>query len=169
MVGQMDLLESFNSAIEKMENAKTAYEWLKRNEEICDTREQTRQFDVFKEINTVPDILLRCFAYEKRIPCYETSYDRNGQFSMSLIDVRDLKTKTYAYNICSSILYYNSQNPDKAYLKDVDFASFFDDSKEIRNLNTHVGVRGILQDVYRVYNNLNKILLALDCNQEKKQ
>lgn len=39
---QMDLKESLNSAIEKMENAKAAYEWLKRNEETQDTKEQTR-------------------------------------------------------------------------------------------------------------------------------
>ena len=55
MNGQIDLEESLNSAIEKMENAKGAYEWLKRNEDTSDNREQTRQFDIFKEIHTVPD------------------------------------------------------------------------------------------------------------------
>lgn len=168
MGGQMDLKESLNSAIEKMENAKKAYEWLKRNGDTSDTGEHTRQFDIFKEINTVPDILLRCFALEKGIPCYKTYHGRNGEFDVSSVDVRDLETKTYAYNVCSSILYYNSLNPDKSYLEDVDFASFFEDSKEFRNLNTHVGVRGVLQDVYRVFTNLNKILLALDCNKERK-
>ena len=76
MDNQMNLQESLNSAIQKMENAKEAYEWLKRNEKESDTKEQERQFVVFKEINTVPDILLRCFAYEKRIPCYECKYNK---------------------------------------------------------------------------------------------
>lgn len=174
---QLDLQESLNSAIEKMENAKDAYEWLKEQEKLeknggtGDTREQTRQFDIFKEINTVPDILLRCFAIEKGITCYETLYKREGnerEPQFNEIEVRNLGTKTYAYDLCKSILYHNSQKPDQAYLQDVDFASFFDDSKEFRNLNTHTGVRGVLQDVYRIFVNLNKILSALDCNQERK-
>ena len=165
---QMNLNESVNTAIEKMENAKCAYEWLKRNENTSDTREQTRQFDIFKEINTVPDILLRCFVLEKGINCYEPFYDENRNFAPYQIDVQDLATKTYAHKVCSSILYHNSIHPENAYLEDVDFASFFDDTKEFRNLNTHVGVRGVLQDVYRIFVNLNKILLALDCNTERK-
>ena len=109
---QMNLNESVNTAIEKMENAKCAYEWLKRNENTSDTREQTRQFDIFKEINTVPDILLRCFVLEKGITCYEPFYDENRNFAPYQIDVQDLATKTYAHKVCSSILYHNSiQNP----------------------------------------------------------
>lgn len=161
----MNLQESLNSAIQKMENAKEAYEWLKRNEKESDTKEQERQFVVFKEINTVPDILLRCFALEKGIPCYE--YDRQEKEYYE-VDVKDLATITYAHKICSSILYYNSKHPQNAYLEDVDFAAFFDEKKEIRNLNTHVGVRGVLQDVFRIFKNLNKILLALDCNTDRK-
>lgn len=163
----MNLQESLNSAIQKMENAKEAYEWLKRNEKESDTKEQERQFVVFKEINTVPDILLRCFAYEKRIPCYECKYNKKEKEYYE-IDVKNLGTLTYAYKICGSILYYNSKHPQNAYLEDVDFAAFFDEKKNIRNLNTHVGVRGVLQDGFRIFKNLNKILLALDCNTERK-
>ena len=70
---KIDLNESLNSAIEKMENAKKAYEWLKRNEETSNTQEQTEKFDIFKEISTVPDILLRCFVIEKGIPLLSDS------------------------------------------------------------------------------------------------
>lgn len=169
MSKQVILQESLQSAIEKMENARSAYEWLKRNEGTSDTREQTRQFDIFKEITTVPDILLRCFVLEKGITCYECNYDKTKEkYAIFPIDVQDCDTKTYAHKVCSSILYHNSEHPENAYLEDVDFASFFDDTKDIRNLNTHIGVRGVLQDVYRRFVNLNKILLALDCNTERK-
>ena len=91
---KVNLNESLNSAIEKMENAKGAYEWLKRNEGTSDTKEQTRQFDIFKEISTVPDILLRCFVVEKGIPCYEFSGRKND--NPHLVDVSNLSTNTYA-------------------------------------------------------------------------
>lgn len=168
---KIDLNESLNSAIEKMENAKKAYEWLKRNEETSNTQEQTEKFDIFKEISTVPDILLRCFVIEKGIPCYQIPpgrKDGSTQVHPKEVAIQNLEAKAYAYNLCRSILYYNAQNPDKTYLQDVDFTSFFDESKEVRNLNTHAGVRGVLQDAYRIFVNLNKILLSLDCNQEHK-
>lgn len=171
---QVDLQESLNSAIEKMENAKNAYEWLKKHEELernvglGDTREQTKQFDIFKEINTVSDILLECFVIEKGIQCYCYYKKKEEDNQIEPVDVRNRKATIYSYDLCKSILYHNSQNPDQTYLQDVDFASFFDDSKHFRNLNTHTGVRGVLQDVYRIFANLNKILSALDCNQERK-
>jgi hypothetical protein len=165
MSTQIDLRESLNTAIEKMMNARNAYEWLKRNKETSDTQEQTAQFDLFKEVSTVPDILMRCFVIEKGITCYKKKND--GITNEEVHDIQKLETAMYAYNMCSSILFHNSQNPENTYLEDVDFASFFDDGKKVRNLNTHVGVRGVLQDGYRLFSNLNKILLALDCNTEK--
>lgn len=166
---QMNLQESLQSALNKMKNAKEAYEWLKRNGDTSDSREQTRQFDIFKEISTVPDILLRCFVFEKKIPCFESKFDKaTKKYEFYEVDVQNLTTVTYAHKVCSSILYYNALHPSMAYLEDVDFGSFFDDAKEIRNMNTHIGVPGALQDVYRIFKNLNKILLALDCNKDKE-
>lgn len=63
--------------------------------------------------------------------------------------------------LCSAILVYNSENVENMWLKDVDFSCFVEDSKNSRNLDEHLGITGALQDLYRVYFNLNKICRAL--------
>lgn len=152
---EMDLFESVNTAIEKMQNASHAYEWLRRNIHTSDTQEQTKQFDLLKEINTVPDILFRCYVLEKNI------HYPGG-------NVKLLSTDCYSKSLMGAILVHNQLNPSNKYLTDVDFACFFDDSKTARNFNVHVGVRGVLYDVYRIFENLNKVLLDLEINQERR-
>ena len=165
----MNLQESLKTAIDKMKNAKESYGWLKRNVDISDSAEHTRHFDIFKQVTGVSEILLRCFLVEKNIDCYKYRKDKKtGDVTISVVSPQDLDNTFVLHELCGALFYYNSQQPTIKFLEDVDFSCFFNDVKKERNLNEHAGVRGVLQNIFRQFVNLNKILLALDCNVHKE-
>ena len=101
------------------------------------------------------DILLRCFVIEKKIPV-----NKKGK-KIIITEGTDEEGFT-AYEFCCGVLAYNKENPDKQWLTDIDFTCFVRENKKPRNLDEHLGVISALQDLYRVYFNLNIICKALD-------
>ena len=163
-----DLCERVKTAADKMENAYEAYKWLVNHEsDIDNSKQYTEKFDIFKGLFSVADILLRCFIEEKGIICWKKIGSKEDS-QYHAVDVSHMDTKVNLHELCSSILYHNVQKTGPKYLLDVDFACFFGTSKERRNLNEHIGVKGNLQDAYRLFVNLNKILLSLNCNKTRR-
>ncbi len=153
----MVLRDSINTASIKMVNSYKAYEWMLKNKETIgeDDDDYKKHFFEAQQIFSVVDILLRCFIIEKHIPIYK---EDKKIYITEETDGQICTTNQY----CCGILAYNQDNPDKQWLTDVDFSCFVGDNKKIRNLNEHLGVMGVLQDLYQIYLNLNKVCNSLD-------
>lgn len=151
------LKDSVNTAVLKIENSYKSYEWILRNKDSIekDDEDYKRHFSEAQQVFSAVDVLLRCFLIEKKIPVYKKS---KKIIITESTDEQEFKTA----ELCSGILTYNKENPDKQWLINVDFSCFMEENKKVRNLNEHLGVVSALQDLYRVYFNLNIICNALD-------
>lgn len=140
-----------------MKNSYRAYEWILRNKDTIEKTDDDykRYFSEAQQVFSAVDILLRCFVIEKKIPL-----DKRGK---KIIITEEIDEEIFnTHELCCGILAYNKENPDKQWLTDVDFSCFTGENKKTRNLNEHLGVVSALQDLYRVYINLNIICNALD-------
>lgn len=153
----MILKDSVNTAISKMKNSYKAYEWILKNKDSIekDDDDYKRYFSEAQQVFSAVDILLRCFVIEKKIPI-------NKKGNKVIITERTDEEIFNTHELCCGILAYNKENPDKQWLTDVDFFCFTGENKKARNLDEHLGVVSTLQDLYRVYFNLNIICNALD-------
>lgn len=153
----MVLKESIDAAIIKMEKSYKSYEWLLRNPTSFkeDYHNYAEHFSDTQDIFSAIDILLRCFIIEKKIPMYA----KNKQIIVTE-QMDDYKFTTNDF--CCGILAYNEKNCDSQWLTDVDFSCFIDDYKRPRNMDEHLGITGIVQDLYRIYHNVNKLCAAIN-------
>lgn len=153
----MKLKDSVDTAVLKMESSYKAYEWILKNEDSIkkDDDDYKRHFSEAQQVFSAVDVLLRCFVIEKNIPVY-----KNGK---KFIITEETDEEIFnTYELCCGILLYNKENPDKQWLTSVDFSYFIGENKKARNLDEHLGIVSALQDLYRVYFNLNNICAALD-------
>ena len=153
----MRLKDSVNTAVLKIENSYKAYEWILKNEDSIekDDNDYKRHFSQAQQVFSAVDILLRCFVIEKNIPVYKKN---KKIFITEGTDEKVFNTN----DLCRGILAYNKENPNKQWLTNVDFSCFIDENKKTRNSDEHLGIVSALQDLYRVYYNLNIICDALD-------
>lgn len=156
----MILGESVNTAIVKMKDSYNAYRWILANKNLAEKEIENYKsyFSEAQQIFSAVDILLRCFIIEKKIPIF-----RGNKEVFVTEETDNLFVTTTEF--CCAILAYNKENPDKQWLKEVDFDYFIEDNKEPRNENEHLGITGELQDLYRVYYNLNMICKELDATE----
>lgn len=157
----MILKESIKTAIQKTKSSYDAYEWILRNQTTVEesSEDYKSNFSTAQQVFSAVDILLRCFVIEKAIPVYRVT--KTGFKPIRITeqtDDQEFKTS----ELCRGILAYNQAFPEKQWLTDVDFSCFTEDNKKIRNMDEHLGITGVLHDLYRVYFNLNKIYRALD-------
>lgn len=163
-MGSNDLSERIHNAIVKMGDAKKAYN---RIIELYSDRDRSNDYyiqnfyAIQSNIYSAIDILLGCFVEEKQIQLWKVS-KVNGSREIEPLDGNFKSTKDY----CHAILYHNYINPENQYLTDVDFECITVD-KNVRNQDEHLGIQKDLQDVYRIFLNLNKILLQLGANEKK--
>lgn len=151
------LSDSVSTAVSKMINSYKAYEWILKNKDSIEINDDDykKHFSEAQQIFSAVDILLRCFMIEKNIPVY-----KNGR---KIFITEESDEKIYnTHEFCCGILAYNKENPDKQWLTDVDFSYFIGENKKARNLDEHLGIVSALQDLYRVFFNLNIICSALD-------
>lgn len=153
----MILKDSVNTAVSKMKISYKAYEWILKNKDSIEINDDCykKHFSEAQQVFSAVDVLLRCFIIEKKIPMYKNS---KKVFITEETDEQIFST----HEFCCGILTYNLENPDKQWLTDVDFSYFVGENKKARNLDEHLGIVSTLQDLYRVYFNLNVICNALD-------
>lgn len=158
----MTLGDSANTAIIKTKSSYKAYEWILKNIDSIEKTDEDykRHFSEAQQVFSAVDILLRCFVIEKGIEIY----DKREKDYITITEEKDNHSFN-TNNYCCAILTYNEKNPDNQWLTDVDFSCFVGASKAVRNRDEHLGIIGALQDLYRVFFNLNKIFKALDCTE----
>lgn len=161
-MGNMEskLKNNIVTAIEDMKEAKEAY--LQLTEVYYDSDSSDRVYtklfsQVMNNIHSITDTLLNVFVEEKQIK-KEVIDSRTGRTR----EVSDPNTM----QLCEMIVKHNIENVDNQYLTDVDFFVLCD--KADGNEKVHNGIIKDMQDMYRLFLNYNRILLALDCNEEKE-
>ncbi len=162
-MSKANLSDRIHQAVLAMERAKNHYNNITRSYKSGDKNDDdylNDYFEIQENCFSAVDVILNCFVEEKKIPVYKIK-DRN--FKTCLYGT-DLTTK----ELCSSILFYNSQKLiEEQYLRDVDFDCLIKD-KPNRNKIFHLGILKELQDICSFFRNLNKILLQIDAYKEKK-
>lgn len=153
------LVARIETAIIKLRSARDAYY---RIVEMCSDNDKKNEFyinnfsTIQEKVYSAVDILLGCFIEEKGITLWK--FDNSSKTYVPLIGDH-INTSDY----CRAILFHNNNNPENQYLTNVDFNSILQD-KNIRNIDEHKGIQKDLQDIYRVFLNLNYILSSLDSN-----